>query len=182
MAHLPAVTNESIIEDLRLVSVPSIWRSPWTWLLIVTAAVVGGILFRRWLASRPPPLKPFVPAPPGPAPHLEALRRLEELRARHAALSAYQVALECSDILRRFTEEQFSLHIRYQTTREFLGEAAVSSNLNGESRKELGVFLEFFDGIKFAQESATREQTGAVIEGAERFVRKCVSPQIETAA
>lgn len=182
MAHWPGVTNESIIEDLQLVPVPSIWQSPWIWILISAATVVGWLLVRRWLASRPPPLKPFAPPPAGPAPHLTALKRLEDLRARNATLGAYQVALECSDILRRFTEEQFSLRIRYQTTREFLGAAAANSTLNSESRKELGVFLEFFDGIKFAQESATREQTGAVIDGAEQFVRKCVSPQIEPVA
>lgn len=176
------MTNENIIEDLRLVEVPSLWQSPWIWLLIALALATAIYFLRRYLKSRPPPLKPFTPPPPGPAPHIEALKRLEELRARQAKLTAYQIALECSDILRRFIEAQFDLRIRYQTTREFLGEAVASSNLNADSRKELGAFLEFFDGIKFAQDTATTEQSSSAIDGAERFVRKCVSPQIEKAS
>lgn len=129
---------------------------------------------RRWLRNRPIPFKPAVVEPPGPPPHIEALKRLEELRARHSTLTSYAVAIECSNILRRYIECRFALPIRFQTTREFLGAIHSSPELSGESRDELGTFLKFFDGIKFAQERAEPSRTGEAIEGAERFVRRCI--------
>ncbi len=171
-------TNEGIIEDLRLVPVPSIWNNPITW--IVIAALVVALIYslRRWIKSRPIPLKPQAPSIPGPPAHVVALNRLQELRARHSKLTAYQVALECSDILRRYIEARFQSPIRYQTTREFLGAAHASGELNTESRVELGKFLEFFDGIKFAQEIAAPERTAGAIDDAERFVRKCIPAEV----
>jgi hypothetical protein len=172
------MTNEGIIEDLRLAPIPSIWENPLTWVAIAAALAVAFYFLRRWLKSRPVPLKLPKPAPPGPPPHLAALARLNELRARHEKLTAYEVALECSDILRRYIEARFELPIRFQTTREFLGAAHAHAELNAESRQELGAFLEFFDGIKFAQESAAATQTAAAIDGAERFVRRCIPVEV----
>jgi hypothetical protein len=171
-------TNEGIIEDLRLVDVPSVWSNPLIWILV--AAVFAAIIYfvRRWLKARPRPLKAPMKPLPGPPAHVVALNRLQELRARHPKLSAYDVALECSDILRRYIEARFESPIRFQTTREFLGVVHQSAELNGDSRKELGDFLEFFDGIKFAQESAASERTAAAIDGAERFVRKCIPAEL----
>lgn len=171
-------TNEGIIEDLRLVPVPSLWSNPLTWIIIAAVAISSIYFLRRWLKSRPIPLKPQAPPLPGPPAHVVALNRLQELRARHSKLTAYQVALECSDILRRYIEARFELPIRYQTTREFLGAAQMNTELNADSRVELGKFLEFFDGIKFAQESATAERTSAAIDDAERFVRKCIPAEV----
>jgi hypothetical protein len=173
-------TNVGIIEDLRLVPVPSLWANPLTW--IVAALLASAIIcfVARWLKSRPRPLKAQAPPIPGPPPHVVALNRLQELRMRHPNLTAYEVALECSDILRRYIEARFASPIRFQTTREFLGAAHNNPELNGESRTELGRFLEFFDGIKFAQEGAAREQTSEAIDGAERFVRKCIPVEIAT--
>lgn len=173
------MTNSTtIIEDLTLVPVPAWWENPWVWLgaLIVLAiwlaAVIWAVvLIRRAaksLAIIPPPL------PPGPPPHLEALRRLTELRARQEKLNAYDVALECSDILRAYIEGRFALPIRYQTTREFLGAAQAHPELGAEPRRELGEFLAFFDGIKFAAGSAEPQQMRETIDGAERFVRRCI--------
>ena len=171
-------TNEGIIEDLRLVDVPSIWSNPLVWVLV--AAIFAAIIYcvRRWLKSRPMPLKEPMKPLPGPPAHVVALNRLQELRAKHPSMTAYQVALECSDILRRYIEARFESAIRFQTTREFLGAVHKSAELNGDSQKELGDFLEFFDGIKFAQASATSERTAAAIDGAERFVRKCIPAEL----
>ena len=167
-------TNEGIIEDLRLVPVLSIWKNPLTWIVIAVLVAALVYLLRRWIKSRPIPLKSQAPPLPGPPAHVVALNRLQELRARHSKLTAYQVALECSDILRRYIEARFQSPIRYQTTREFLGAAHASGELGADSRAELGKFLEFFDTIKFAQETATAERTGAAIDDAEQFVRKCI--------
>jgi hypothetical protein len=176
------VTNQTIIEDLTLVDAPQWWQSPWTWVAI--ALVLAGVIWalRRYFKSQALPLKPMAPEFVGPPPHLEALRRLEELRAGHAKLSAYDVAVRCSEILRSYVEARFNLPIRFQTTREFLGAALTSPELSTESREELGAFLRFFDGIKFARESAEPSATSAAIDGAEKFVRRCIPPEVVTAA
>ena len=171
-------TNEGIIEDLRLVPIPSIWTNPLTWIVCAVVVALTIFLLARWFRSRPRPLKPQSQPLPGPPPHVVALNRLKELRAKHAKVTAYEVALECSDILRRYIEARFESPIRYQTTREFLGAAHANAELNGESRRELGEFLEFFDELKFAHESAPAERTAGAIDGAERFVRKCVPVEI----
>lgn len=173
------MTNSTtIIEDLTLVPVPAWWENPWVWAGALLAFALGlaviiwaAILVRRHMKSRsatPPPL------PPGPPPHLEALRRLAELRSRQENLTPYDVALECSDILRAYIEGRFALPIRYQTTREFLGAAQAHPELGAEPRRELGEFLAFFDGIKFAAGSAEPQQMRETIDGAERFVRRCI--------
>ncbi|HUS33714.1 MAG TPA: hypothetical protein VM680_00025 [Verrucomicrobiae bacterium] len=172
-------TNEGIIEDLRLVPVPSIWDHPLTWIVLTALIGVAVYLIARWLKRvRPIPLKEPMRPLPGPPAHVVALNRLQELRAKHPKLTAYQVALECSDILRRYIEARFQSAIRYQTTREFLGGAHTNPELNSEARKELGDFLEFFDAIKFAQESALPERTSRAIDGAERLVRKCIPAEV----
>ena len=169
------MTNSpTIIEDLTLVPVPAWWENPWAWALaLFTFALIAYLVF-RWLKSRPMPVVVAPPLPPGPPPHLEALRRLTELRVRQEKLTAYDVALECSDILRAYIEGRFALPIRYQTTREFLGAAQAHPELGAEPRRELGEFLAFFDGIKFAAGSAEPQQMRETIDGAERFVRRCI--------
>ena len=167
----------TIIEDLTLVPVPAWWENPWVWVGALVALVVAGYLFRLWLTSRPAPVVSTPPLPPGPPPHLEALRRLTELRAKQEKLTTYDVALECSDILRAYIEGRFALPIRYQTTREFLGAAQAHQELGAEARRELGEFLAFFDGIKFAAASADSQQMRETIDGAERFVRRCIPPE-----
>ncbi len=169
------MTNSTtIIEDLTLVPVPAWWENPWVWALaLFTFALIAYLVF-RWLKSRPGPVVIAPPLPPGPPPHLEALRRLTELRARQEKLTPYDVALECSDILRAYIEGRFALPIRYQTTREFLGAAQSHPELGAEPRRELGEFLAFFDGIKFAAGSAEPQQMRETIDGAERFVCRCI--------
>ena len=171
------MTNSLIIEDLTLVPVPVWWQSPWFIALVVVALVVAGFFLRRWWKNRPRPAPVTPPVPPGPPPHIEALRRLAELRARHATLDAYAVAIECSDILRTYIEGRFALPIRFQTTREFLGAAQAAPELSAEAQAQLGEFLKFFDQLKFARANATSEQTLATIDGAEQFVRRCIPPE-----
>jgi len=167
------VTNETFIEDLRLVPLPNWWENPWAWVGIAVVAAVAIYFLRRWFKSQPPPLKKPL-GQVGPAAHVVALQRLAELRARHPQLTAYDVALECSDILRRFIESRFQSAIRFQTTREFLGAAQRIEELNDASRADLARFLEFFDAIKFAQENASHAQTSEAIDAAEQFVRRSI--------
>jgi hypothetical protein len=171
------MTNLTIIEDLTLVPVPVWWQSPWFLALVLAALVLTGFFLRRWWKSRAHPATIAPPVPTGPPPHLEALRRLAELRSRHATLDAYAVAVDCSDILRTYIEGRFALPIRYQTTREFLGAAQSAPELGAAAQSQLGDFLKFFDQLKFARASAPAEQTLATLDGAEQFVRRCIPPE-----
>lgn len=173
------MTNVFIIEDLTFVPVPVWWQSPWFIALVVLALAAAAFFLRRWWKNRPRPAPVAPPVPLGPPPHLEALRRLAELRARHAKLDAYAVAIDCSDILRTYIEGRFALPIRFQTTREFLGAAQAAPELNAEAQTRLGEFLKFFDQLKFARANATADQTLATIDGAEEFVRRCLPARSE---
>lgn len=170
------MTNLTIIEDLTLVPVPAWWQNPWILGALILVLGVIGYYGMRWLRARTVALAAEQPVYQGPPPHLEALKRLADLRTRHATLSAYEVALECPDILRHYIEQRFNLPIRYQTTREFLGVAQAHPLLDGEPRKQLGEFLKFFDQIKFARDTATPQQTLAALDAAEAFIKRCAAP------
>lgn len=165
-----AVPN--LVEDLTLVPVPVWWHNPW---LIALAAVALGLvvraLYRRW-RRRPAVPVATPPPPPGPPPHLEALRRLAELRATHAQRGAYPVAIEASDILRTYLERRFEVPIRFQTTREFLAATEQIPGLDDDLRSRLGEWLAVLDRVKFARAAATAEHTLALIDQGEQFVRR----------
>ena len=163
-----------ILEELKLVRVPAWWENPWVWVPSLLVLAVGLWLWVRWWRSRPVPVPPTPTAPPGPPPHLNALERLNQLRSKHSSLSAYSVALECSDILRSYIHERFAIPMRFQTTREFLGTALSDPLLTGDAQKELGDFLRFFDALKFARAAADPSATLATVDGTERFVRRCI--------
>ncbi|HEY3854137.1 MAG TPA: hypothetical protein VGO67_07075 [Verrucomicrobiae bacterium] len=170
------MTNQTIIEDLRLIPPPPLWENPWVWVIAIVAVGVFYYLWKRRPVSVPAPaVPPFV----GPPPHEEALRLLAALKVRHPQMTAYEVSIECSEILRRYIEARFALPLRYQTTREFL--SAAHAALAIEWRGELGEFLQFFDGVKFARDNPAGDKTLAAIEGSERFVRRSSGQTTTTA-
>jgi len=161
------MTNQTIIEDLTLIPPPLWWQNPWVWLGL---AIFAGALCLLWKLYGSDTT--FTPSPepiPGPPADEEALRLLAALKARHAQMSAYEVSIECSEILRRYLEARFGVPVLYQTTREFL--AGVKATLPEDWRGSLEGFLNFFDGVKFAREPASAKETLEAIEGSERFVR-----------
>lgn len=176
------MTNETIIEDLTLIPVPAWWQNPWVWVAGVLALLAVVWLWNRFKPVRVPAPIVATPPPPGPPPHLEALRRIQDLRARHPKLSEYEVAHECSAILRQFLEERFTLPVTRQTTREFLSEARRVSELNALANAQLDAFLKFCDRLKFATEAATPARTLAAIGEAEQIIRQCVAPPAASGA
>ncbi|MEP6662033.1 MAG: DUF4381 family protein [Verrucomicrobiota bacterium] len=168
------MTNETIIEDFQLVPLPAWWRNPWWWVAIVVVLAVLIYLVRLWWKSRPRKLVEVADPNPLPPPHLEALRRLAELRSRQPKITTYETVTECSDILRTYIEARFASTIRYQTTREFLGATQAHPELSEIQKNELGEFLRFFDRIKFATDSASSEETSRGIDFAENFIRHCI--------
>jgi hypothetical protein len=168
-------TVEGFMEDLSLVRIPPWWQSPWFILVaLISLAILilaGRRLYIRWR------LKPGIPAAPAYAPvelpHLVALRRLEELRAKMDELGPYRLTIECSWVLRKYIEARFKLRIVYQTTREFLGHAHTNSALSEEQRQSLGLYLKFCDLVKFARRGASREEMVQLLDYAVAFVHAC---------
>ena len=161
------------IEDFTLVRIPPWWQSGWFILLALISLGVLVLAGRRlYLRFHPAPVEPgpLEPAPAEP-PHLTALRRLEELRARMDELGPYRLTIECSWVLRRYTEARFKLRIVYQTTREFLGHAETQAALSAEDRQSLGQYLRFCDMVKFARRAADRAEMTRMLDYAVAFVR-----------
>lgn len=170
---MSSVTN-IIIEDLTLVPVPVWWQNPWFLALIFLLGSVAVWFALRWWRLRPRPKPEAPPVPKGPPPHLDALRRLQILRNNHSQWNAYQIAIECSDILRTYVQDRFALAIRYQTTREFLTDLGAVSGIGDEAKKTLESFLREWDRLKFCQGQASSEETLRMISETERLVRQWI--------
>ncbi len=166
------MNRTNLIDDLTLVPLPPWWQSPGG--VAVTVLALAALVFLIWLLRRllhrevvvltPPPLQPDL--------HPEFLRRLAELRARRAQLSAYELAVGCSDILRDYLEWRFQLAIRFQTTREFLESSRQNSALAETQRTALGAFLSFCDLVKFARRGADQAEQDHLLDAAEAFIRQ----------
>ena len=169
------MNRTNVIEDLNLLPLPPWWVNPWFIVACIAgfAALVGlGI----WAARRRPakPTAPVTPPTP-PVPPDEFLRRLAELRERHPRLSAYQLAIEVSEILRAYLEARYRFRILYQTTREFLAEVANRPELDPAHRAALAGFLELCDAVKFGQAPATEAEQTSLLDTAERVIRQTAS-------
>lgn len=164
------MNGDQLLDDFQLVP-PPWWASPLVW--SITGAVVllaaAGWLFWRFRPRTPPP-----PAPPAPGRDwaAEFLARLARLREQAGALGAYQMAIECSELLREYLEASHQLRIRYQTTREFLDAASDSGALSGARRQWLGRYLRFCDLLKFARRGAAPPELDQLLAAAEAFLRE----------
>lgn len=172
-----AVIRTNLIDDLTLVPLPPWWQSPWAIVgFVVAALVLAGL---AWLAARCWKTRPPDAAPPVPVPDLtpEFLQRLAALRARRQQLSAYDLAIACSDILREFLEWRFAIAVTAKTTREFLEAAAPRPELAGSPRAALGKYLGFCDLVKFARHGASEGEQANLLDAAEQFVRRTQGTQ-----
>ncbi len=165
------MNRTNLVEDLTLLTVPPWWQSPLAIAIFVVALLLVVALV-RWLVRRlssPPAVSTALP--PLPDRHAEFLARLARLRQDRATLDSYALAIACSEVLREYVEWRFRLHIRFQTTREFLGAAAVHEALDAGQRARLGEFLGFCDRVKFARQKATAGEGDQLLDAAETFIR-----------
>ena len=160
----------SLVEDLTLVPMPPWWESPWFWIVLVAGLLFVVVLGRRWLRRRPTP-RVEVPGVPELDRTPEFLERLARLRERQATLEAYALSIESSELLRDYVEWRFRLAIRFQTTREFLDQAARGSEVSQPAAGWLGRYLGFCDRIKFARGSADAAARSGLLDAAESFLR-----------
>lgn len=166
------------VEDLTLVKIPPWWQSPW--FIVLVLAVLAALVFagfRLYLRIHRAALATGqAPAVPVEAPHLWALRELEELKRRRGELSPYQFTIECSLVLRRYIEARYKLPIIYQTTREFLGYAQTHTALNESERASLGEYLRLCDLVKFARRGASAAEVTQMVDFAIEFVKAAAKP------
>lgn len=165
------MNRTNLIEDFTLMPLPAWWESPWVWLgavlVLAVFAWLGSWWWRRW-AGRVAPVRV---QPPEPDRTPDFLARLAQLRARQGQLSAYDLAIECSDLLREYVEWRFRMAIRFQTTREFLEAAACNTDMASTQRDWLGRYLRFCDLVKFARQGATSAEQTNLLDSAETFLR-----------
>ena len=170
------MNQTNLVEDLALLPLPPWWATPGFAAAVLASLAALGLL-GWWLARR---LRRPAPAPaPRPAPPIDLaafLARLQALRNQRGHLSAYLLAIEASDILRAYLEARHGLRIRYQTSREFLREAATRPELTPAQRDALGDFLGFCDGVKFGQAPASDPEQDQLLATAERVVRETMAP------
>jgi hypothetical protein len=150
------------IEDIQPPIPPDL-----TWPII---GVLVALLILTLLAWRFYPESKRKTAPP-PLPREFALKCLEELRQKLAALSLYQLAINVSEVLRRFIEQQYGINAVRQTTPEFLHQAAKRLPLTPAQHHELCLFLKTSDEIKFARVEAGTQEGETLLEQAFSFVK-----------
>jgi hypothetical protein len=141
---------------------------PW---LAAAAALLTALALAGWRVARrrrlPDPL-PSAPVPPAPPPpHLRALARLDELRAREPADDAANEAwhVDAASIVREYVGERFGVRALERTTAELLPAAPA------EHRELLAGVLRRCDRVKFAAERPGSTERAALLETAVTFTK-----------
>jgi len=124
---------------------------------LVVVGLVATWWFLRIRQQTPPPL-----------PREVAQRALDALR--DARLSAYEMSVEVSDILRRFIHDEYGLDAINKTSMEFLNALQPSTVFSENERVALAGFLEVADLIKFARANATTQETDQLFATAEQLI------------
>ena len=149
------------IEDIR----PPILFDP------VWAAIMGliGLLLAVLLAYLLWP-NPKPKAAPPLDPHKVAQARLTALEGQLPQLSAYEVSVEASDLLREYFTNRYGLRATRQTTPEFLHSVLPHPSFTPPWRDLLEQFLLACDQIKFARVDPGREASEHLVKQARAFI------------
>jgi hypothetical protein len=156
-------TTPDQLEDIK----PLVNGSPSYWIVVVIAILLVLAIAAYFLW--PNPGKKIVQPPlPGDL----ARHRLDGIKTKLTSASAYELAIELSDVLRGFIEQQFGIHARKQTTKEFLREMSTTSRIKPVHQERLRHFLDLCDPIKFAHAEADTQVTANLFEQANAFVEE----------
>ncbi len=143
----------------------------WTALGALAVAVLGGLTWRTRHRLRPPveaPARPVIP------PHVRALERLRELRARipRGREEVRADSVEASALVRDYIEERFAVRAPDMTSEEFLAHPRTASVLDHAHRAVLSEFLAHCDLVKFARREPEVADRDRQLDAAEAFVRE----------
>lgn len=168
-ATLPIDVDLAPLENIIPPSSWSAWLIP---ALILLALILSLILY---LMSRKKPAS-------APGARTVALQQLQELHTRllnDPKLSAYQVSVESSGILKNFAEATWKIPVTKRTSEEVLLALKRSRILPPDDQTILEGFLTICDKLKFSGKSGTREQSEKLITQAESLVQKQPPPLTE---
>ncbi len=134
---------------------------------VILSAAALFAFYRFKLRKEPEP-----PPPPPVAPHVIAVRALDDLLARNlpeqGKIKDFYLAL--STILRRYIENRFQLRAVEQTTEEFFLNLNSSSLFNFEQKQLLKKFLDNCDLVKFAKHQPAKEEIDKAITFCREFI------------
>ncbi len=100
------------------------------------------------------------------------LQALDEMKKGLMLGSDHDFGMRVSTLLRNYLNEVFGLAAPRQTTEEFLKSLQGEQRFSPVEQEALSHFLRQSDVLKFAQGIAKAEERLALIEAAEKFVRK----------
>ena len=179
------VTVESVLEDpessdLKDIADPVDVPVPWWWWALGTALLAAAAVAAAWWWKR---RAAALAAPRFVPPHEAALAALDALLAEGLpeGPAVKRFYLRLSGIVRHYLEERFGLRAPEQTTEEFLAEMATGPAVGKDHQQLLRRFLEQADMVKFAKFAPGRDEIGAAVDSARRFVRQTVPEEIVAA-
>ncbi|MDE6717052.1 MAG: DUF4381 domain-containing protein [Muribaculaceae bacterium] len=175
----PNVTAETPIADYANVADPenkSIfdtlpdWLVDYWWviLLVISAAVLGWWLWRRYRKEGH-----ILPKKPEPTPYEAALAALRDLKAKKLWENGMEKEYftDLTDILRTYLYRRFGINAMEMTSRQIL--AALSSNKETKDKRPMiRQILDMADFVKFAKVRPLPADNVASFENAEKFIEE----------
>jgi MYXO-CTERM domain-containing protein len=147
-------------------------EAPWPYKIQALAAAVALGLALVWWWRRRRRVAASAPVFPSVTAVARALERLGELRGRMEGMGAKPFALEVSEIVRVFVEEQFEHRAAHQSTEEFLAEARELARLTAKQQEGLEDFLVCCDLAKFALKPLEETRKRDLLESAFGLVQE----------
>lgn len=143
-----------------------VWFLPYpVWMLVAAAVALLGIaVFAVWIYRRI--------RQPGPLTlRQRALAALAKLRGDISQADSYEFGIRVSDVLRTYIRDQSGLDAVTKTSLEFLEVLRNNPAFAENEKAALSEFLSAADLMKYARQSAGREEMSGLLNIAERLVR-----------
>ncbi len=173
--YTPAVDTTQAFKVIKApIEEPYTFREALPWILL-GLLVIAIILATVWFVRRRKKKKPLFASKPKPQlpPHVEALQRLEELKAakiwQTGKIKEYYTQL--TDIIRNYMERRYGFNAPEMTTDEILDEIRRLS-INKEATDKLKSTLTLADLVKFAKAKPTPLENDISLNNCIDFVQE----------
>lgn len=143
-----------------------VWFLPYpAWMLVCAALVLLAVVgLAVWIVLRIRKGRPQTVKE-------RALAALAEQRNGLSGADSYTFGVRVSDVLRTYIRDQHGLDAVTRTSLEFLEALRHDHVFNDNEKAALSEFLSTADLLKYARQSAGREEMGHLLDVAERLVR-----------
>jgi len=163
-------TVESVLpRNMRLYDIKDIKGPIYPFSILQLLGYTALAFISLWLIIKL--LKKLKKKAPPKLPHEAAIEALEAARAefiKTADIKEYYVKI--SDIVRHYIEIVFKVRAPEMTTQEFLSSLGTSWKASGDHKELLMTFMEACDLVKFAKHAPSKEEAGAVLTTAKKFI------------